>query len=502
MKLLQCDKIKELDRYTIEHESIQSIELMERAAQGLTDAISKRWNNDTEFIIFAGPGNNGGDALAVARMLIEKGYKVETYLFNTSEHLSADCECNRDLLKAIPDVIFTEVNTTFNPPLLSDKNVIIDGLFGSGLNKPLSGGFANLAKYINAAPAKVVALDIPSGLNGDGDRFDVFPNIIVKADLTLSIQIPKIAFLFAENQSVLGQIQIIDIKEDINAIESDFSLLEEEDIKQLIKPRDKFAHKGIFGHALLIAGSYGMAGASILTAKACLRSGVGLLTIHAPACNVSILQTAVPEAMIEPDIDEMAFSEATDTDKYQAIAIGPGLKQQTETADAVFCQISECQIPMVIDADALNILSQKKDKFPELPEDTILTPHAKELERLTNKCENSYERLQLAITLACETKTNVILKGAFSAVISPTGKCRFNSTGNPGMATGGSGDVLTGINLALLAQGYEAEKAAIIATYVHGLAGDIAANRLGMTAMTAMDVIDALPDAWKQMNNE
>jgi hydroxyethylthiazole kinase-like uncharacterized protein yjeF len=502
MKIFQCKKIKELDQYTIEHEPIRSIDLMERSAEELQKAIIKRWDATTPMVVFAGPGNNGGDALALARLLMQAGYSVDTFLFNTGGKLSDDCTANRDRLSAIEGVSFTEVTKQFTPPLLTDKHVIVDGLFGSGLDKPLAGGYAGLVKYINASHATVVSIDIPSGLNGDGNRFDVYPNIIVKANVTLTLQLPKVAFFFAENEEFTGEIEVLDIglsQEGIDKTTSMFSLLEKDDIRPKIKTRPKFAHKGVFGHALLIAGSYGMAGSSILSARACLRSGVGLLTMHVPTANLPIVQTAVPEAIAEPDADDWMFTTSVDGDGYQAIGIGPGIRQKEETAKALFAQLSHCDIPLVLDADALNILSEYKDKLLTIPHGSILTPHPKELERLTCKCANSYDRLMRAIELAASTKSYVILKGAYSTIVCPDGSCYINTTGNPGMATAGSGDVLTGIVLALLAQGYPSKDAAIIATYVHGLAGDLAASRWGEIGMTAMNIVDKLPEAWKEI---
>ena len=501
MKIFQCNKIKELDQYTIEHEPIRSIDLMERAATALTDAIVGRWSVDTPFVVFAGQGNNGGDALAVARMLTEKGYDVETFLFNTSNQLSEDCTTNRDRLMNIEGVKFVEVTKQFQIPQLTFNHVVIDGLFGTGLNKPLTGGYAGLVKFINSSDATVVSLDVPSGLNGDGIQFEVYPPIVVKADLTLTLQRPKLAFFFAENAEYVGTYDVLDIslsKEGMDKMYTPFSLVEENDVADLVKPRGKFAHKGDFGHALLVAGSYGMAGASIMAAKACLKSGVGLLTVHTPSLNLPILQTVVPEAMVESDMNELYFSTPMSIEKYDAIAMGPGLGQREETVEAFLLQLEECQSPLVLDADALNILSENKEYLKKLPANSILTPHPKELERLVGTCSSSAERLHKTIELSVSTHAYIVLKGAYSAVISPDGSCVFNTTGNAGMATGGSGDVLTGIMLALLAQGYTAEETATLATYLHGLAGDIAAEKLGMVSMTAMDIVEALPEAWKR----
>ena len=296
MKIFPSSSIKKLDAYTIEHEPIQSIQLMERAATALTEAICSRWDTETPVVVFAGPGNNGGDALAVARMLAEKGYKIEIFLFNTKGELSPDCQENKELLEIMDEIKFHEITSQFAPPTLTVDHLVIDGLFGSGLNKPLSGGYAAVVKYINASSATVVAIDIPSGLMGEENTFNVKTNII-RADVTLSLQLPKLSFLFAENAEFIGEWDLLDInlsQEGIEELDTNYEMLEAEDIRSLIKPRNKFAHKGSFGHALLIAGSRGMAGASVLAARACLRSGVGLLTVHAPLCNNDILQTAIP----------------------------------------------------------------------------------------------------------------------------------------------------------------------------------------------------------------
>lgn len=358
---------------------------MERAAKALTKAITDRWKPETPITVFAGPGNNGGDALAVARMLAERSYKVEVYLFNTKGELSPDCQTNKELVEIMEEVTFHEISTKFVPPALTPQHLVIDGLFGSGLNKPLSGGFAAVVKYINSASAMVVAIDTPSGLMGEENTFNIKSNII-RADFTFSLQLPKLAFLFVENAEFVGEWDLLDIElneQGIEETETNYEMLEIEDIRELMKPRSQFAHKGNFGHALLIAGSKGMAGASILAARACLRSGAGLLTVHAPLCNNDILQTAVPEAMVETDANEMYFAVPTDTDDYQAVGIGPGLGKNEETEAALLEQLEHCQTPVVLDADALNMLANHRHALTHLPKGSILTPHPKELERLT-----------------------------------------------------------------------------------------------------------------------
>ena len=499
MKILTCTQQKEADAYTIANNNILSINLMEKAASLVADEICKRWDRSHRIIVFAGAGNNGGDAVAAARILFTKNYDVEVYLFNIKGTISEDCMTNIQRLQECGFTAYHEISNSFEPPKLEAEDVVIDGLFGSGLNKPLSGGFASVVKYINASSAQVVSIDLPSGLMGEDNSNNARANII-RANLTLSIQFPKLAFLFPENEDIVGEWKLLHIgisPEFIAQADTPYYITEAQDVSQLIRPRKRFAFKNNFGHALLIAGSNGMAGASILAARACLRSGVGLLTVHTPVCNHDILQTAVPEAMVQNDVHEHYFAEPVDLDNYQAIAIGPGIGQEEETALATFHQLADCYIPAILDADAINIISSHRNYLNRLPRQSILTPHIGELERIIGKCNNSFERLTKAKELAAYLQCYIVLKGAYTAIITPEGKFYFNPTGNPGMATGGSGDVLTGIILALLAQGYPQENAARLGTYIHGLAGDIACRRMGEISLTAGDIIDALPEAWK-----
>ncbi len=501
MKILTCSQQKEADAYTITNEAIPSIKLMEKAAIQITEAICKRWDSTHSFTVFAGPGNNGGDAVAVTRLLFLKGYNVTLYVFNVSSQLSEECQINIQRLQECKFPNFNEVYSTFNFPKLKEGDIVIDGLFGSGLNKPLSGGFAAIVQRINASPATIVSIDIPSGLMGENNSNNIRQNII-RADLTLCVHAPKLSFLFLENEEFVGEWENIDIgisKDFINQVNTPYHITERNDVCKLIKPRKRFAHKGNFGHGLLIAGSYGMAGAAVLSAKAGLRSGIGLLTIHTPICNHFILQTAVPEAIVQDDVFDRYFAAPTEISRFQAIAIGPGIGQEEDTALATLEQIKTCPIPLVLDADALNIFSTYQEQLDLIPPLSILTPHVRELERIIGRCNNSYERLTKAIELAARLQCFIILKGAWTAVITPDGDCYFNPTGNPGMATGGSGDVLTGILMSLLAQGYSQEEACRLGVYVHGLAGDIAAQRLGEISMTAGDIVEALPEAWKSL---
>lgn len=503
MQIFTGTQIQDWDKYTIEHEPIRSIDLMERASKALTEVIAKRWDKTRTFVAFAGPGNNGGDALAVARMLAEKDYKVEVFLFNTAGKLSEECSQNMRLLRNTKKVKnFTEVKQNFEPPQLDEHTIVIDGLFGSGLNKPLQGGFASLVRYINASPAFVVSIDMPSGLFTEDNTDNIRQNIM-RADLTLTLQQKKLAMYLADNEPYLGEIEVVDIglsKEYVRRTPATFRLLEDSDIANLLRPRAKFSHKGTMGHALLFAGSYGMAGAAILAAKATLRSGAGKVTVHTPLCNNDILQVSVPEAILQHDAEDTFFSHNADTEDFDAVAIGPGIGQNEDTAIALMSQIRRTQCPMVLDADALNILAQHKTWLNQLPADLIMTPHPAEFDRLVGRVSNgSHDRLAKARKMAEDQKAYIILKGHYSALCCPDGETVINSTGNAGMATAGSGDVLTGIITGLLARGYTRRAACILGMYLHGLAGDIAEEVTGEESLIASDIIRMLSEAFKRI---
>ena len=503
MKIFTSAQIHELDKFTIEHEPIKSIDLMERAAKALTLAITAEWSAATPVIVFAGPGNNGGDALAVARLLLEQGYDVTAYLFNISNHLSEDCLANKTRLSEKRAKALIEVKDEFKPPQLEKGMLVVDGLFGSGLNKPLAGGFASLVKYINASKAQVVSIDVPSGLMAEDNSCNVRANIIC-ADLTLTLQHKKLSFLFPENQQFIGRLKVLDIRlsqEGTEKIEANYSMIEENEIRTMLLTRNPFAHKGAMGNALIVAGSYGMGGASVLATKACLRAGAGKVTTHTPKQNNVIMQISVPEAIIRLDHDETIFSEAVETEGFDAMAIGPGLGTSEQTAVATISQIRRAQCPTVVDADAINILGNHRAWVQQLPKGIILTPHPKEFDRLEGPSTDSYERLRKACNLAERLNGYIILKGHYSALCLPDGHVIFNSTGNAGMATAGSGDVLTGIITGLLARGYKQKEACLVGMFLHGLAGDIAMRELGEESLIASDIIKYLPQAYKKIKS-
>lgn len=502
MKIFSSTQIHELDKYTIDHEPIKSIDLMERAASRIVAEIRHLCTAYNTIVVFAGPGNNGGDALAVARILASEGLKVKAWLFNTTGRLSADCKTNRDRLTGMKELdSFTMVIDEFDPPTLDASTLVIDGLFGVGLNKPLTGGYASLVKYINASPSKVVSIDMPSGLMSESNEYNVRSNII-RADVTVTIQQPKLSFLFAENQQFIGELKVVDINismEGMAQVDAHVTILEEDDVRCRMRQRDDFAHKGTMGHALIIAGSRGMAGAAMLATKACLRSGVGKVTVHTPAANIIPLQIGVPEAILDIDPDNCFFTEAVSTDRFQAMGIGPGLGNNENSAITMIGQLRRAQCPIVIDADAINILATHKAWMQQLPAGCILTPHIGEFERLEGASSDSYDRLSKAIILADRQQAYIVLKGHYTAIVTPGGRIMFCPTGNSGMATAGSGDVLTGVITALLARGYAQADACLVGTYLHGLAGDIAAKKFGKESLMASDIIDALPEAFMRV---
>ena len=511
MKILSAAQLKVVDAYTIEHEPVSSTNLMERASRAVADKIRSRWAVNTPVKIFAGPGNNGGDALAIARMLGEANYKVYVYLFNTSDNLSPDCQINKKRLIDFQDVKhnalgvrnieLVEITSQFTPPKLEKDDLVIDGLFGTGLSRPLNGGYASVVKYINASPATVVSIDVPSGLMCEDNTYNVM-NHIVKANVTYTIQYPKLAFFFPEHEQYVGEWEVLDIgiTDPLNGeTQTPYHLTERADVKAMLKTRSRFNHKGSVGHAILIAGKKGMAGAAILSARACMRGGGGKLTVRTPEYNVRILQETIPEAIMNVDVDQNCFSQSFDTSEFDAMAIGPGIGTSSYTVQAFIEQVSMTKCPMVIDADALNILGSHRGWIAQLPRRCILTPHKKELFGLVSTTRNSYEELERTRELAVRQQIYILIKGAYSAVVTPEGNVFFNSTGNPGMATAGSGDVLTGIILALLAQSYVPEAAVRLGVYLHGLSGDLAANDLCHEGVIASDLIDYLPKAFKAL---
>lgn len=490
MKIPTISTARSADAYTIENEPISSVDLMERAATQIYFWLMRNLKSkEVSIKIFCGMGNNGGDGLVLARLLATQDIYAQVFVLHVSDNFSHDCEVNYERLKAIPEVPMYGIFSKDDFPKINDNDIIIDALFGSGLNRPLEGVAAELVQHLNDNHAIRIAIDIASGLNGDS--LGNPSNPIIHADYTLSMQFPKMAFLYPENEPFVGKWEVMDIKihpDFIENLETSNFYTTSDVIKPLLHKRAKHSHKGTYGHALLIAGSTGKTGAAMLASESCLRSGVGLLTTHLPKSAMLPLQVYLPEAMISPDKSDNCFSELPDLQPYNAIGVGPGLGKAPETATALKLIIQNAKVPMVLDADALNIISENKTWLSFLPERTIITPHPKEFERLFGKTDNSAQRIELQREMSVKHNIIIVLKGANTSITFPNGSCFFNSTGNPGMATAGSGDVLTGIILSLLAQRYTPEEAAIIGVFMHGKAGDFAASELGMESMIASDI--------------
>jgi len=528
MKILSAEQIREVDAYTIKNEPIKSTDLMERAATQCFKWLTKHFKKDVNFKIFCGLGNNGGDGLVIARLLAEKGYKVEVFIVRYSKNCSEDFSINEKRLLSVKNITVHNLTESQNISTSSINHsapsksrsasggqqsiVIIDAIFGSGLSRPIEGFVADVVYHINKSGVEVIAIDIPSGLFSEDNTNNIYKNI-VKAKHTLSFEVPKLAFMFPENAGYVGEWHVLPIglhKGFISEQPSSNFMITEETAKSILKPRTKFSHKGNYGHALLVAGSYGMMGAAVLASKACLRAGSGLLTTHIPKCGYEILQAAVPEAMADVDSSEKCISgniELSSTrggsasgGKYNAIGLGPGIGRDKKTHKTVKFLIQNTTVPLVIDADAINIIAENKTWIPFVPQNSIYTPHPKEFERLAGKASNGYERNRKQIEFAKKYKVYVALKGAHTAITCPDGYCYFNSTGNPGMATGGSGDVLTGIILGLLAQGYSSKESVMLGVYLHGSAGDQYAFDYSHEKLIASDIIDRLGGTFEILN--
>jgi hydroxyethylthiazole kinase-like uncharacterized protein yjeF len=503
MKIFTTRQIKEIDDFTIINEPVASADLMERAADQLLRWFLRNFDRSGRVIIFAGPGNNGGDGLALARLLSVNRFNAEVFFIRTSGNTSDDWKHNFQRLKKETTVLFNTIDSTEHFPLISSEDVVVDAIFGSGLTRPAEGLAGEVINKLNHAESVIVSIDIPSGLFGE-DNGSNNPDNVIQADFTLSFEFPKLAFMFSENSKFTGEWHILPIGLSPNAIRSTktpYFFLENDYVFSMLKKREKFDHKGKYGHGLLIAGSYGKIGASVLGARAALKTGIGLVSCHIPGCGYPIIQTAVPEAMAQVDINEKHISDIETVDPFDAIGIGPGIGTDIDTQKAFHALLTNSSKPMVIDADGINILGLNKDWLTELPHETILTPHIREFERIAGKTEDSFARMEKQAEFAAKYNCIIVLKGAHTSIASPEGKVFFNNTGNPGMATAGSGDVLTGMILSLLAQGYSPENAAVTGVYLHGLAGDIAAAKSCYESIIATDIIDNIGNAFLKIRN-
>lgn len=496
MLILNASQIREWDEYTIRTAPIPSIDLMERAATACCEWLLSNGYQSRSFSIFCAKGNNGGDGLAIARLFSNRELHVTVNILEFGHKGTADFQANLARLHETPVEIRFISSSEAIPPV-PEGDIILDALLGSGLNRPLEGLTAELVTHLNNSGNEIVAIDIPSGLSADQSSKG---NIVVKASHTLSFQCFKPAFLVAENEEAIGKLHILDIgllPDFADTLSLEYRLSDHHSAKRLFRPRKKFAHKGNFGHALLIAGSFGKMGAALLSAKACIRAGSGLLSIHTPRCGYGILQSQVPEAMAIADKEEeLNTALQEDLSPFNAIGVGPGIGVSPETAKMLRDLLQRRRLPVTFDADALNLLAANQQWLDLLPADSILTPHPKEFDRLFGASPNDFERMKLASQKAKELSLVIVLKGHYTLIAGPSGEKHFNITGNAGMAKGGSGDALTGIITALMAQGYPSVDAALLGVYLHGKAGDIAALLHSQESLTASDIIDSLGEAF------
>lgn len=499
MKILTTEQARLCDEMTISEQGITSIDLMERASNACAEWILQRWDSTNSIAVFCGNGNNGGDGFALVRLLRVAGMNAVAFYFDSDHRQSADNIYERELLKnEFPDSIrFISAADVYE--IGSHFDIVVDCLFGSGLNRPLIGSHAEIIHHLNQIYAVKIAIDIPSGL-----MCDVLPNpetVIFKADHTLSFQLYKRTFLHEESAKYAGDIHIIDInlsKLAISQMSTKVNVADSAYIKSLLKPRNPFSHKGDFGTMLTIAGSYGMMGAAALCTISALRSGAGKAVAWIPSCGYNIMQTLAIEATCITS-GENFLEGRIDLNGYNSIAIGPGMGQHPETVKSLVYVLKNAQQPLVIDADALNIISNNQHLLDLIPAGCILTPHPGELRRLFGESVNSFQMLDKAIEAAIKYGVIIVLKGRHSSICMPDGDIYYNTTGNEGMATGGSGDVLAGIIAGLVAQGYNSETASVLGVYIHGLAGDIAAKTIGSRSVIARDLTSYLGNAFESI---
>lgn len=498
MQLLNARQIREWDEYTIRHEPVSHLDLMERAATECFNWIVKHYGQEQVYTIFCGKGNNGGDGLVIARKFLENNIPAKVFILEFG-HLGTDSfQANLQRLHAIQaDIKYITVVENF--PEIEKNTVLVDALYGSGLSRPLDGMSAELVHHLNRSGNAIIAIDMPSGLPIDSPAGN---STVIHARDTLTFQCMRPAFLMAENEQYTGHVHVLDIGLHpgyLKNLTANRMLVDETLVRNIFKPRPEFSHKGNFGHSLLFAGSYGRMGAALLAARACIHTGTGLLTMGIPECGYDILQLGCPEAMVMTSGPKHLDScKNIQLENFTAIGAGPGIGVMKETFPLIKKILTEFKGSIVMDADALNLLSEDMSLLEKHPQGIVITPHPKEFSRMFGQTKDGFEQLELAIKSAARYSIVILLKGRYTSIITPGGMVYFNTTGNPGMATGGTGDVLTGMITALLAQGYTPEGAAIMGAYLHGVAGDIAAAKRSPEAMSAGDLADHIGDAFLQ----
>lgn len=500
MKILTAQQIRELDQFTIKNRPISSYDLMERAAEECFDALEMLDTFMLSSLYVCGKGNNGGDGLAMARMEAEEGLDVTVVVVEHMDEGTPDFAKNLYRLSDETDVQVIHLKSMDEFPEIESDVLIIDALLGTGLTRPLEGLIADVVQHINQVPNEVLSIDMPTGLFAE-DNSENNLSLVVRANHTFTFHSPKLSFLLPETGNLAGNFEVLDIglMEEEFSPSAPYEYVHRYELQKFHKSRLKFSHKGTYGHGLLLAGAKGKMGAAQLSAKAALRAGAGLLTAHVPVSGLDIMQIGVPEAMCSVDTNQDFLIDLPKLNGFTAIGIGPGVGTEKDTANVLKRLLQDAKAKLVIDADGLNILSENKTWLNFLPKGTVLTPHPKEFERLAGSYENSLERLQMQQEFSKKYGVVVVLKGAHTSVTTPAGQTFFNSTGNAGMAAAGSGDVLTGIILGLLAQGYSSEVASVLGVWLHGKAGDCALNNQTKETLIASDLIEHLRVAFEEL---
>ena len=518
MKILTSAQMKEIDRRTIEEVGIPGPVLMENAGIQIfrfLQTIILPYVDEDKIVIVSGRGNNGGDGLVIARHLWNNGMIPLVLLLGAKKELRGDAALNLGIAERIGVPVLevkTEAEWSARKKRLKDASVIIDAVFGTGLTKPADGLFARAIQDINRSAAFKVAVDIPSGLSADG--FEIV-GPAVRADVTVTLAAPKIAHILPPAEEWVGELMIADISVPaflFDSPELKLEMVEKGHVLGAFQKRKKDSHKGTYGHLLIIAGSLGKTGAAVMAGKAALKTGAGLVTVGTVRSGLPAVAKGMAELMTEPlaETEEGTIAAAARTRARAllkgktALLIGPGISTHDSTAEFLAGLLSEVKIPVVIDADGLNILSKKPNLLKKLPWPAILTPHPGEFARLVGLPlrEVIKRKLELAPEFARKHKVVLVLKGYRTLTCAPDGRTFINPTGNPGMATGGSGDVLSGMIASLLLQEKDALRAALAAVYLHGLSGDQAAEKTGERALVAGDLIRSLPRALKTLEDE
>lgn len=494
MKLIRGNDFKRWDLYTMQYEPITSIDLMERAAEGFIKRFLIQYHySEISVDIICSRGNNGGDGLAIARMLRTLFYDVSVYILDYLQEPTPDFILNLNRLERLGDVSIHHVMD--KQPELRKDSVIVDAILGTGINKQVTGLLEDCIHYINSLPNEVVSVDMPSGLPTEG----ICIGTAIHSTLVLTFQLPKLSFFLRDNDSFCSKWDVIDIgllSEFLHNIDTKYHLIDEYIIKRIHKVRSKHSHKGTYGHALIVAGSEGKIGAAILSTEACLRAGVGLVTTCVPECGREIIHETIPEAMVLSK-GYNCFNGIIENLSNYTIGLGPGLGTHDKTIHSLKLLFENVDKPVVVDADGLNILAYRKEFLLNLPKGSILTPHYKEFQRLFGEVSAEMEMIDKACEISQKYGWIIVLKGAYSRIVTPEGAHYINTTGNPGMATAGSGDVLTGIITGLLSQGYNSVEAAVLGVYIHGLAGNLAIKRQSVESLIARDIIRNLGKAFR-----